>query len=432
MITGTNIGYYLLLGSIVMGFLVIFIDVKNLRMPTTDLGKIFKTNIMNNNESEEIAFLNINNTEDSTFMVFHWTQKYQNISQNMTTLNITSLHLSSYRRSQLFLAPIEDEFLSDVNLLKQQLEENNYISSPCKSIPSIQLFDKCYGLGTTLSRLNEIMARRMMWRQVRLVDVDNITCGWFQRDETKVCNTMFGDCYFPALTTGRHWNVSNSSTVGTCHVLRWFLHKYSFQVYAVAHFSWLMGVSNSTSSISSSLPSSVLEKDHDTKSCIALQIRRGDACINEGRVCFSYDTYFKAVEFFVDSYPSLTEILVVTDADDFPMTKFQQLGKKVVYTEEIDRQKYNVGHLKNFSIDVWTPENRDLRNATSELISEVSNAVNCQVFVGTLSSGVGKWILREMIALQGRIPPFYSLEGCLANLAQWRDYKNTNCEEPFM
>ena len=123
---------------------------------------------------------------------------------------------------------------------------------------------------------------------------------------------------------------------------------------------------------------------------------------------------------------------MVTDADDFPISKFQSLGKKVVYAAEMDRQKYNVDNLKNFSIDVWTPENRDLHNATSELIAEVSKAVQCQVFVGTLSSGVGKWIFRVMIALQGRIPLYYSLEGCLGNLVDWRDYTNTKCEGPFM
>jgi hypothetical protein len=122
----------------------------------------------------------------------------------------------------------------------------------------------------------------------------------------------------------------------------------------------------------------------------------GDACI--GRGCFNYDQYWNACKFFKEKYSSLiTEIVVVTDADDFPLGYFQSLGLIITYASDANRTKYNVNHLRNFSIDVWTPENRDLGNATSELISEVLLASQCQALVGTLTSGVSRWIMYNMI-----------------------------------
>ena len=59
--------------------------------------------------------------------------------------------------------------------------------------------------------------------------------------------------------------------------------------------------------------------------CIALHIRRGDACIMHDRECFEYDTYYRAVKLFVDKYPHLNRLVVLTDADDFPLEKFQEL-----------------------------------------------------------------------------------------------------------
>jgi hypothetical protein len=323
--------------------------------------------------------------------------------------------------------------LSDVVKLNEQLNSNNYIHSSCKVMPLQRRFDKCYGVGTTLSRINGIMAKNMI-KQIRLTGVDNVICGWFERDHTKTCNTMFGDCYFPAVSSGR-----NKYQSGQCYQTIWFQQLYSRHAYITAHFSWLMGISpnpihdlesneNTTATQSNTTPTN--NTASTSRSCIALQIRRGDACINRG--CFDYAHYWNACKFFLDHYSSLlTEIVVVTDADDFPLEYFQSLGLAITYANDVNRTKYNVNHLRNFSIEVWTPENRDLGNATSELISEIELASQCQVLVGTFSSGVSRWIMHNMIGRQGRIPLFYSLEGCLKNLFQRNDYSDSDCEPPI-
>jgi hypothetical protein len=324
-------------------------------------------------------------------------------------VNLTKLSWSmKARRGQFSVAPVNTHFLSDLKLLKIQLSLNYDRNSSCQHVDKA-IMNGCYGLGSTMGNFNAIMVKNML-EGVVFDGVDGFECSWFQRDKTKLCSTMFGDCYFPAITRSQGNNQN-----GTCFDVEWFRQKYGSEALFSAHFSWM------SSDVAT-----------ETEPCIALHIRRGDACINNDRTCFDYDDYLKATKLFVNLYPELQRIVVVTDAHDFPLQTFQSLVKVVTYTSEVNRSKYNVDHLRNATIETWTPENRDLQNATSELLAEVSAASRCKAFVGTFSAGVSKWIFHNMLTRQGRVPLFYSIDGCLKNAFTGKEYSDRKCEARFL
>jgi hypothetical protein len=333
------------------------------------------------------------------------------IEDNLVSIKFKEIMKYPNRRAHLINVPVDTNFVSDMEILKAQLNNNYVKGSECQPKNVNSKFKRCFGLGTSLTKLNKAMMSVVL-NGYYFHDIDELTCDWFKRDKTKSCNTMFGDCYFPALMSKTVINQNQS-----CNNVNWFMKKYKYQGFWVAHFSWMMS------------QHSILSK---TQPCIALHIRRGDACINVDRKCFDYDDYWRATKFLVDRFPELQRIVVVTDADDFPLTKFESLVAEVSFAKDVDRSKYNVHSLRNLSIQLWSPEFRDLQNATSELITEVNEASDCTALVGTLTAGVSKWILLNMMARQGKIPLFYSLEGCLKNVCQASDFDDSVCERPFL
>ena len=56
--------------------------------------------------------------------------------------------------------------------------------------------------------------------------------------------------------------------------------------------------------------------------CLAVHVRRGDACVNKDRKCLDYDKFYRVAELVIRTHPHIQSLLVVTDADDFPLHKF--------------------------------------------------------------------------------------------------------------
>lgn len=333
---------------------------------------------------------------------------HEELLRNHSVITFANLARVRRRRGQLHLADVDNNFLSDVALVKLQLSLNYDTNSSCNAM-KYRVITSCNGLGTHMGTLNGNMVEHMENGEIDR-NIDQFSCLWFENDKTKPCNTMFGDCYFPALTWGRATNHN-----GTCFDIRWFQKKYGTDHFFSVHFSWMSG-----------------DAVTETEPCVALHIRRGDACINKDRRCFDYDDYWRATKFFVDQYPELQRLVVVTDGDDFPVAKFQSLVKDVTITGEVNRSKYNVNHLRNESFSVWAPEARDLGNSTSELLAELSEATKCKALVGTFSAGISKWIFHIMMTRQGRVPLFYSLDGCLKTLFKKDDYINRGCDPVFL
>jgi hypothetical protein len=312
-------------------------------------------------------------------------------------------------RAHLHLAPANHELFKDAQRLHSQLNANYDLKySSCPRIKARNARLACFGLGSTVGRFNRKLMRRNLQGQHFFYDIDRYTCPWFQHDTTRTCHTMFGDCYFPALAWGRY-----NDSVKACHDLKWFSRKYGEEVFYAAHLSWLLSD----------------PIDVPPQPCLALHIRRGDACINTDRQCLPYDDYYHVTKFLLQLHPQINRMVVMTDGDDFPLTTFQSLIPNITYASDQDRSKYNVQHLANKSMESWVPEKRNLANGTSELLNEIKEASQCLAFIGTLTSGISKWILLHLIMRQGRIPIYWSLQGCLRNIFESGDYFEQGCEE---
>jgi hypothetical protein len=377
------------------------------RIDTTQFTKAVGNTSVVNNTSPEFTNAAIRESNRSTSANHSIPEE---LLSRGTAVDLSNFAAVSRRRGQFFFAPVDNEFLSDLKLLKRQLSLNYDKNSSCLHV-DYPVITNCYGLGSTMGVVTERTMLGMLNNRMVYDSIDALECSWFQRDKTKPCNTMFGDCYFPALT-GRQENNEN----GTCYDVEWFKQKYGLRRFFSSQMSW---VSTDVAT--------------ETEPCIALHIRRGDACINKERTCFDYDDYWKASKLFVDLYPELQRIVVVTDGDDFPLERFQSLVKEVTYTSEVNRSKYNVYHLRNESYTKWLPELReDLENATSELLAEVSEASRCTAFVGTFTAGVSRWIFNNMMTRQGKLPLFYSIDGCLRTAFTPTSYTNRKCEPKFL
>lgn len=328
-------------------------------------------------------------------------------------------------------------FVNDLYLFQQQMQDNYHLKTTgCQkaSLKKLNEWNNCHGLGTTMNRLNSKILKKTLYGKV-FVDVDRFSCGWFQRDQTKACETLFGNCYLPALTN--HPKPKRNGTTATkrdCHSVKWLEYKHGKHALFIAHFGWLMGEINRSQEaavdVAESSPSSSTATTN-SDNCLALHIRRGDACINEHRKCFQYHDYYDATKRLM-SLGVFQDIVVLTDADDFPLSQFQSLVPpqgRIVIDLNVNRSVYNVSSLQNESSQQWMPEHRDLANATSELFHEVARASQCRGLVGTLTSGISKWILMNIIIRSGgRIPPFESLQGCLRNVFTYGDFIEEGCD----
>jgi hypothetical protein len=256
---------------------------------------------------------------------------------------------------------------------------------------------RCYGLGSTFVHLNNILKDLMVQNQTVVGDIDQFSCPWFQRDTTKSCETMFGDCYLPSLS-GRWFGNATSE----CFSVEWFKEKWGNELYFAAHLDWM-------------LPFPIGENTGgDASSCLALHIRRGDVCHALRRKCLNYGRYYQAVKAILHhSSEPLKRMVVMTDGDDFPLDEFRELVPEVVFSTDTDRHKYSVEHILRKPIRQRWPEHRDLGNSTSELLQEMALAAQCTAMVGTFSASISGLVFAQILARTGRVPPFYSLESCL-------------------
>jgi hypothetical protein len=349
---------------------------------------------------ETVADFHVETSESHTLelLVASTPSKNATIQQPARRKASTSLvrQLDKYlkKRAHLRITAIDYDFIVDTRLAMDQMSLNYDGNSSCHRTPVRKAVKKCYGLGGTISNFNRVLLRRFKMHQT-LNRVDLYRCFWFINDKTKPCDTLF-DCYLPSLSN-RYPNRN-----GTCLDLTWFIKRHGDSAFHAVIALWMFGKEEFL--------------DTPPEPCIALHIRRGDACIMADRKCFPYEDYFKAVKLLVDRHVFLNRLVVLTDADDFPLAKFQSLIPNVTYTQSYNRTRYNVNHLRQASYEVTAPEYRNMENATSEFFSEIEQGWQCSALVGTFSAAVSKILFNLMLARQGRMPLHYSLDGCGRNI----------------
>jgi hypothetical protein len=335
---------------------------------------------------------------------------------------IADLKTNCYRRAQFQLGKVNNEFLRDVRKAQDQMTSNYYFRSSCARKRAKKVIKECYGLGGTLSSVARYILRWIQMNQV-LHRLDVFTCTWFQNDKTKTCTTMFGDCYFPAVET--YVQIGNDTN---CESFGWFFSKYGeYALYAVI-MSWMFGGLTLLDTHNNASAPLV----EPPEPCIAIHVRRGDACIMKDRKCLEYDAYLQVVQLFVDRYPHLNRLVVLTDAHDFPLERFQAIIPNISYATQYNRSRYNVEHLRNESYAVTAPEHRNMENATSELLSELAEGSQCTALIGTFSAAVSKILFNLMLIRQGRVPLHYSLHGCGNNIWYAGRDSDAGCEKQII
>lgn len=339
---------------------------------------------------------------------------------------VNSLNKHNEKRAQYQLGEVDNNFLRDVRVAQDQMTANYDGKSSCQRVPAKKVIKKCYGLGGTICTITRVLMRRFKMNYV-LHRLDLFSCTWFRNDKTRTCEPMFGDCYFPAASK-RDLTFNDTK----CNSLVWFIGKYGENAFHAAIMSWMFGGLSLLPDKQEGKESAKIPIVQPPEPCIALHIRRGDACITVDRKCFDYDLYYQAVEIFVQRYPHLNRLVVLTDAHDFPLERFQILLPNISYATHYNRSRYNVNHLRNQSYNVTAPEHRNMENATSELLAELDEGSRCTALVGTFSAAVSKILFNLMLVRQGRVPLHYSLQGCGQNIwfAGWDD--DIGCEEPIV
>jgi hypothetical protein len=317
--------------------------------------------------------------------------------------------------SDLGLVPPDKRFVADVNELKDQLYNNYAIGNTACEHNNMHNKNDKNGLGSTLHYVSMYIAQAFQ-RGVIFTNVDEMSTVWFREDMTRECETIFGDCYLPALRTTR--NASTVTGTSRCHNGNWFVEIWGRELYFAAVLSWTMG-HNQTRTGLSALAMRVGIDKLPAERCICLNVRRGDACVHPSRGCFSNDQYWEATESLRREY-GIGELAVMTDADDIQVERYQQAFHHIYYTA-FNRSKYNVMSMNGSSYEEYATGFRaglDRSSAASEFLREIAQGGMCHAMVGTMTSGVSRILFSLMLVEHGRIPPFVFLEGCPVQLVK--------------
>ena len=186
----------------------------------------------------------------------------------------------------------------------------------------------------------------------------------------------------------------------------------------------------------------------DDWSCVAVHVRRGDACVTSWRSCPPLDDYLIPARHLASKY-GLRRLLVATDEQAVVDSLLKNVSREPweeILHQRVDRSWLMVNAtLANAKrIDTWVEHklakhaeaqrkgcHRDRRsedacpaNASvssgkrpqaltpiADVITEIEAASKCSALVGMLDAAITELILLRMVSRLGHAPPLYSLGG---------------------
>ena len=295
---------------------------------------------------------------------------------------------------------------------------------------------QCYGLGTSLTLLAEDYAINTIFSDHRfVVHNDDGRCGWFRADRTKTCNSLLG-CYLPSLgeteieskkaraqqqvrlalgllgsTNRAAATTGSSSSACTGRNSSWFSSRWGPLLQYVATLGHLLR--------------SLWAPNPATEDCIAVHVRRGDACLNPDRHCHSFERYLAAAR-AIRKATGIARLYILTDANDLPLDKWRRHFESVDVQERINRtlaqpprpRDPHSGKLLPWTTSLHLPEVRVERGElgaapVAELLEDVRRAGQCKALVGTFTASVSKLVFALQLLSHSAVPPFLSLDGCV-------------------
>merc|ERR1711871_653237 len=106
-------------------------------------------------------------------------------------------------------------------------------------------------------------------------------CAWFKADKTRQCETLLG-CYIPAL--GPSSDAGHSTTPCGQGNTSWFKDRWGGLVHFAATLGYLLRGTWEASDSALAHPNVSMAAE-TASDCIAVHVRRGDACLNPDRRC---------------------------------------------------------------------------------------------------------------------------------------------------
>ena len=157
--------------------------------------------------------------------------------------------------------------------------------------------------------------------------------------------------------------------------------------------------------------------------CLALHIRRGDACATAWRHCPPLDEYLAVSRAMARRY-GLTSLFVATE-DNATLAQLHAATASAsepwgnrIHHQAFDRAPFSQKAKRASGSRFWVeqrlryaqPGDRPLgRQPILQFLVDVEAASRCRALVGTMDSHGTRLMLLRMAARLGRVPPFYSL-----------------------
>mmetsp|Transcript_3124 Transcript_3124/g.7069 ORF Transcript_3124/g.7069 Transcript_3124/m.7069 type:complete len:406 (-) Transcript_3124:39-1256(-) len=326
------------------------------------------------------------------------------------------------------------DFPFELRQLVRQLRLQNAENS---CLPRDKAGVKCAGLGTMLLMLAVHLANATCAGH-GLDVIEDKRCAWFHADQSQKCSHLMG-CYVPTLQRPPHMNKPLLENVGSgcgahngsAQSSNWFLLRWGKVAHLAGVMHYVLTEDERTAPVS--IPRLNINDD-----CIAVHVRRGDACLNPDRECHEYDDYLGAALTIKRLY-GLQRLYVMTDDTGVPLTKWGGHFRSVSQAS-IERSGYDVSNITHSAVRRYKkvadrttfPENRVASGVlgsqpVAEYFSDFKSGSRCRALVGSFSSSTTKLLLLQMITRHGMMPPYVSLGGCLEQVVSTEYTESERC-----
>ena len=149
----------------------------------------------------------------------------------------------------------------------------------------------------------------------------------------------------------------------------------------------------------------------ETPRCVALHVRRGDACRTPWRKCPSLTIALRAARLFSDRY-DLPTLFLATDDEQVVRDVQKTWEKKVMWQRSLNRTSYRRRLTEEYWIEARLARGeRPSPAPILETLIDVEAASHCRAFVGGGDAHVAELMLARMISRIGFVPPFYATAG---------------------
>ena len=239
----------------------------------------------------------------------------------------------------------------------------------------------CYGLGSVL------MMSACRLREGGVAHFSHCRkLNWFAADKTRQCADLF-DCYAPMP------NVHEARRLGILPNL------------TTRHNTLHWTASAARYMLDGGTPPPPPEP------CVAVHVRRGDACANQERRCFSDEAYVQAIKkvlVLTDAY-----VLVIGDDNFGNLTSVLDVPVRslVVRSPVVAARNMSINAMRARKLLVEQNMDKLGDNLVARLLSDVQQARRCRALVGSFRAGITKLVYSLMTADRGAAPPHHALDG---------------------